>query len=157
MIGQDQKALASYEQALKHVPNSQKDEQLWYGVGILYQKVQFLSGLVINFKIKLEDWNNAEMSFRNALRLDPNPVLKGEILYNLGMVLKSKGDYPEAVKVHPLFKNSIHFQQYLTKCILSESFPPEKIVEILCQSGQLQEKMNDVTFSLLSILQHLLG
>ncbi len=39
------------------------------------------------------------MSFRNALRLDPNPVLKGEILYNLGMVLKSKGDFPEAVKV----------------------------------------------------------
>jgi len=117
MIGQDQKALASYENALKLVPNSQKDEQLWYGVGILYQK--------------LEDWTNAEMSFRNALRLDPNPVLKGEILYNLGMVLKSKGDFPEAVK-------------YLTKCILSETFPPEKIVEILCQSGQLQERMNDV-------------
>ena len=59
----------------------------------------FLDGVENNLKLQLEDWNNAEMSFRNALRLDPNPTLKGEILYNLGMVLKSKKDYPEAVKV----------------------------------------------------------
>jgi len=42
----------------------------------------------------------------------------------------------------------------LTKCILSESFPPEKIVEILCQSGQLQERMNDVIKSEDSILSN---
>lgn len=39
------------------------------------------------------------MSLRNALRLEPNATLKGDILYNLGMVMKAKGDYGEAVKV----------------------------------------------------------
>lgn len=39
MMGQDQKALQSYQQALKSAPLCQKDEQLWYGIGLLYQKV----------------------------------------------------------------------------------------------------------------------
>jgi len=42
------------------------------------------------------------MSFRNALRLEPNPNLKGNILYNLGMVMKVKGDYSEAIKVRSI-------------------------------------------------------
>lgn len=39
MLGDNYKALASYQQALSITPDSQKDEQLWYGIGLLYKKV----------------------------------------------------------------------------------------------------------------------
>lgn len=39
MLEQDFKALTTYQEALKVVPSTQKDEQVWYGIGLLYQKV----------------------------------------------------------------------------------------------------------------------
>lgn len=58
---------------------------MWFGIGLLYQKI--------------EDWKNAETSFKNALKLNPSTNLKGEILYHLGVIMKVRGDYQEGIKV----------------------------------------------------------
>lgn len=100
MIEDNYQALQSYQQALGITPESQvpksfvmlkpnvftqKDDQLWFGIGLLYQKI--------------EDWKNAETSFKNALKLNPSTNLKGEILYHLGVIMKVRGDYQEGIKV----------------------------------------------------------
>jgi len=90
-------ALACYQRALDMTEESQvivlisflkrkkRDDQLWCGIGLLYQKV--------------EDWKNAETAFKNALRLNPKGNLRAEVLYNLGMIMRRKGAHRDAAKV----------------------------------------------------------
>jgi len=117
MLGDNYKALASYQQALSITPDSQKDEQLWYGIGLLYKKI--------------EDWKNAESSFRNALKLNPSPSIKGEILYNLGTLMITRGNPKEGARM-------------LMNSILIGSFSVDKMVEILCTVGQAQEEADEI-------------
>jgi len=121
MLGDNYKALASYQQALSITPDSQKDDQLWYGIGLLYKKI--------------EDWKNAESSFRNALKLNPSPAIKGEILSNLGTIMVSRGNPKEGARM-------------LMNSILIGSFSVDKMVEILCAVGQAQEEADEINEAL---------
>ena len=99
MLGDNYKALASYQQALSITPDSQKDDQLWYGIGLLYKKVTFEYEYKRIYFFQIEDWKNAESSFRNALKLNPSPSIKGEILYNLGTLMITRGNPKEGSRV----------------------------------------------------------
>jgi len=117
MLEDNYQALQSYQQALAITPDSQKDDQLWFGIGLLYQKI--------------EDWKNAETSFKNALKLNPSTNLKGEILYHLGVIMKVRGDYQEGIKM-------------LTNSILLGSYPVAKMIDILCHIGTGLEELNEM-------------
>jgi len=116
MIDENLKALESYQNALVLAPETQNDNQFWYGIGLLQQKIGY--------------FESAEQSFKNALGLAPNSNLKGEILRNLGLLLKRRGEYMQAIRL-------------FTQSIISGSFYIQKIVDILCDVGECFEKIND--------------
>ncbi|KAH3759822.1 general transcriptional repressor [Pelomyxa schiedti] len=70
-----QKAYAAYQQALYHLANP-KDPNLWYGIGILYER--FGSN------------EHAEEAFMAVLKMDPEFEKASEIHYRLGMLYKQQ-------------------------------------------------------------------
>ncbi|KAH3766266.1 general transcriptional repressor [Pelomyxa schiedti] len=70
-----QKAYSAYQQALYHLDNP-KDPNLWYGIGILYER--FGSN------------DHAEEAFMAVLKMDPDFEKASEIHYRLGMLYKQQ-------------------------------------------------------------------
>jgi len=65
------KAFNAYQHAL-YVLEDIKDPQLWYGIGILYEK--------------FESYDNAISALIAVLKMSPNFYQKREVLYKLGMI-----------------------------------------------------------------------
>ena len=66
-----QKSFQAYQNALYHLDNIM-DPQLWYGIGILYEK--------------FESYEHAISSLLAVLKMSPNFYQKSEVLSRLGLI-----------------------------------------------------------------------
>lgn len=104
MLEDLQKAYASYQQALYHLPNP-KDPNLWYGIGILYDRYG--------------SYEHAEESFTAVLKMDPKFEKANEILFRLAIIYKQQMKYDQSLEFfhqilptppRPLLQADIWFQ-----------------------------------------------
>ena len=75
----------AYQHALYHLPNP-KASQVWYGIGMLYERCGSLE--------------HAEEAFTGVLKMDPNSDKKTDILFRLGTIYKQTQKYPQ-VRLRP--------------------------------------------------------
>lgn len=99
MIDDLQKAYSAYQQALYHLPNPKvffflkkkyfnlfcKDPNLWYGIGILYDRYGSLE--------------HAEEAFTAVLKMDSKFEKSNEIYFRLGIIYKQQHKYEQALEV----------------------------------------------------------
>lgn len=78
-----QKAFFAYQKALYYAPSS-KDPNLWYGLGLLYERHG--------------SDEQAEEFFINAVRCDAHYERVGEIFFRLGLLLRAKGKYDKSAE-----------------------------------------------------------
>lgn len=99
-----QKAYAAYQQAVLNLPNH-KDPNLWYGIGILYDR--------------FGSYDHAEAAFKGVLSMEPNFEKKNEIHFRLGLINKQQVKYEESLEwfksilrdpPKPLVRGDIYFQ-----------------------------------------------
>eukprot|EP01117_Protostelium_nocturnum_P016220 TRINITY_DN636_c0_g1_i3.p1 TRINITY_DN636_c0_g1~~TRINITY_DN636_c0_g1_i3.p1 ORF type:complete len:611 (-),score=257.02 TRINITY_DN636_c0_g1_i3:590-2422(-) len=104
MMDDLQKAYSAYQQALYHLPNP-KDPNLWYGIGILYDRYG--------------SFEHAEEAFTAVLKMDPKFEKSSEIHFRLGIIYKQQVKYEEALNrfrfilakpPRPLTQADIYFQ-----------------------------------------------
>jgi glucose repression mediator protein len=104
MLEDLQKAYASYQQALYHLPNP-KDPNLWYGIGILYDRYG--------------SYEHAEESFAAVLKMDPKFEKANEIYFRLAIIYKQQMKYDQSLELfhqilqtppRPLLQADIWFQ-----------------------------------------------
>lgn len=113
--GEYQKCITAYQKALYSMENS-RDAQLWYGIGLLYNK--------------FESYDYAEPAYQTVLRIDPEFEHKHEVLYKLGLIYKRTGAYDKAIV-------------YLKKALDCEGLPITRRVDGLCHIGQCYEKLSN--------------
>ena len=92
------------------------DPQLWYGIGILYER--------------FESYENAISALIGVLKMSPNFYQKSEVLYKLGTIFAKTNQIDQAAK---FFQNSI----------LTSSFSVKKKVDTLIKIGLLNEEKKD--------------
>ena len=92
------------------------DPQLWYGIGILYER--------------FESYDNAISALIGVLKMSPNFYQKSEVLYKLGTIFAKTNQIEQAIK---FFQNSI----------LTSSFSVKKKVDTLIKIGLLYEEKKD--------------
>lgn len=109
-----QKSFQAYQNALYHLDNIM-DPQLWYGIGILYEK--------------FESYEHAISSLMAVLKMSPNFYQKSEVLSRLGYIFARTNQIDSAIN-------------YFQSSIQGNSFPPKRKVEILLKIGLLQEETN---------------
>jgi glucose repression mediator protein len=80
----------AYQHALYHLPNP-KASQVWYGIGMLYERCGSLE--------------HAEEAFTGVLKMDPNSDKKTDILFRLGTIYKQTQKYPQ-VRFRPGYRAS---------------------------------------------------
>eukprot|EP01114_Cavostelium_apophysatum_P002663 TRINITY_DN1235_c0_g1_i4.p1 TRINITY_DN1235_c0_g1~~TRINITY_DN1235_c0_g1_i4.p1 ORF type:complete len:677 (-),score=191.42 TRINITY_DN1235_c0_g1_i4:966-2996(-) len=104
MMDDLQKAYTAYQQALYHLPNP-KDPNLWYGIGILYDRYG--------------SFEHAEEAFTAVLKMDPKFEKSNEIYFRLGIIYKQQLKYDQALECfryilakppRPLTQGDIYFQ-----------------------------------------------
>ena len=83
------KAFNAYQQALYCLEDI-RDPQLWYGIGILYEK--------------FESYDHAISAMIAVLKMSPNFQQKSELLYKLGVILAKTNQLDQAIRY---FQNSI--------------------------------------------------
>eukprot|EP01125_Pyxidicula_operculata_P011157 TRINITY_DN3646_c0_g2_i10.p1 TRINITY_DN3646_c0_g2~~TRINITY_DN3646_c0_g2_i10.p1 ORF type:complete len:703 (+),score=151.99 TRINITY_DN3646_c0_g2_i10:3518-5626(+) len=110
MVDDLQKAYAAYQQALYHLPNP-KDPNLWYGIGILYDKYN--------------SYEHSEEAFNAVLKMDPNFEKKNEIYFRLGITYKQQHKFDKALSCFRL--------------ILAKPPPPLVQADIYFQIGHVHE------------------
>ena len=110
------KSFQAYQNALYYLENIM-DPQLWYGIGILYEK--------------FESYEHAISSLMAVLKMSPNFYQKSEVLSRLGFIFAKTNDIANAILY---FQNSI----------LTNTFNPKRKVEILVKIGILHEERNDL-------------
>lgn len=93
------------------------DPQLWYGIGILYEK--------------FESYEHAISSLMAVLKMSPNFYQKSEVLSRLGYIFAKTNDLSNAI---------VYFQN----SILTNTFTPKRKVEILIKIGILHEEKNEL-------------
>jgi tetratricopeptide (TPR) repeat protein len=100
-----QKAYTSYQQALYHLTNPKQDPNLWYGIGILYDRYG--------------SFEHAEEAFNAVLKMDPHFEKKNEIYFRLGIIYKQQLKYDKSLECfrmiiqqppRPLVQGDIWFQ-----------------------------------------------
>ena len=84
-----QKSFNAYQRALYSLEDI-KDPQLWYGIGILYEK--------------FESYVHAISALIAVLKMSPNFYQKSEVLYKLGMIFAKTNQIQQAISY---FQNSI--------------------------------------------------
>lgn len=94
------------------------DPQLWYGIGILYEK--------------FESYEHAISSLMAVLKMSPNFYQKSEVLSRLGYIFAKTNDLQNAI---------VYFQN----SILTNTFTPKRKVEILIKIGILHEEKNELS------------
>jgi len=104
MMDDLQKAYTAYQQALYHLPNP-KDPNLWYGIGILYDRYG--------------SFEHAEEAFTAVLKMDSKFEKSNEIYFRLGIIYKQQMKYDQALDCfryilqkppRPLTQGDIWFQ-----------------------------------------------
>uniref|UniRef100_A0A6B2L5V7 Uncharacterized protein n=1 Tax=Arcella intermedia TaxID=1963864 RepID=A0A6B2L5V7_9EUKA len=105
-----QQAYAAYQQALYYLPNP-KDANLWYGIGILYDRYG--------------SFEHAEEAFNAVLKMDPNFEKRNEIYFRLGIIYKQQQKHEQALNS---FKN-----------IIDHPPPPLEQADIWFQIGHVHE------------------
>jgi tetratricopeptide (TPR) repeat protein len=108
-------AFNAYQHALNCVEDI-KDPQLWYGIGILYEK--------------FESYDNAISALVGVLKMSPNFYQKSEVLYKLGVIFAKTNQINQAINY---FQNSI----------LTNSFTNKRKVDTLLKIGLLYEEKRD--------------
>ena len=83
MIDDLQEAFNAYQQALNYL-ETPKDSNLWYAIGVLYDKYA--------------SYEHAEEAFTAALKMDPNFERKSEIYYRLAVIYKNQGLYDQSLE-----------------------------------------------------------
>jgi len=110
------KSFQAYQNALYYLENIM-DPQLWYGIGILYEK--------------FESYEHAISSLMAVLKMSPNFYQKSEVLSRLGYIFAKTND----------LSNSI---TYFQNSILTNTFTPKRKVEILIKIGILHEEKGEL-------------
>ncbi|RLN21247.1 hypothetical protein BBJ28_00002853 [Nothophytophthora sp. Chile5] len=77
-------AHTAYQYAMYNNPMSQKDPNMWYGIGQLYERLGSLE--------------HAQESFEAVLRFEPNFNMALEVKFRLGIIAKQRGDYDGALE-----------------------------------------------------------
>ncbi|KAF4318940.1 hypothetical protein JM18_006346 [Phytophthora kernoviae] len=77
-------AHTAYQYAMYNNPMSQKDPNMWYGIGQLYERLGSLE--------------HAQESFEAVLRFEPNFNMALEVKFRLGIIAKQRGDYEGALE-----------------------------------------------------------
>jgi tetratricopeptide (TPR) repeat protein len=104
MIEDLQKAYAAYQKALLYL-QSPKDPNLWYGIGILYDRYG--------------SFDHAEEAFNAVLRMDSHFEKRSEVLFRLGLIYKNQGKLDKSLDAYksilgspprPLVPADIYFQ-----------------------------------------------
>mmetsp|Transcript_27369 Transcript_27369/g.49266 ORF Transcript_27369/g.49266 Transcript_27369/m.49266 type:complete len:775 (-) Transcript_27369:138-2462(-) len=113
--GEYQKCFSAYQRAIYAMPES-KDPQLWYGIGLLYNR--------------FDSYENAEPAYQAVLRLDPDFEQKYEVMYKLGCIYKKRNSLEHAVT-------------YLKNSLLCEKIPLTRKIDVLCQLASCYEKQGD--------------
>jgi len=90
-----------------------KDPQLWYGIGILYEK--------------FESYDHAISALIAVLKMSPNFYQKTEVLYKLGMIFAKTNQIQQAIGY---FQNSI----------LTKTFTLKRKTDTLIKVGLLYEE-----------------
>lgn len=119
MMDDLQKAYTAYQQALYHLPNP-KDPNLWYGIGILYDRYG--------------SFEHAEEAFTAVLKMDQKFEKANEIYFRLGIIYKQQQKYEQSLECfryilhnppRPLVQGDIWFQIGHV-CELKKEFPAAK-------------------------------
>ena len=116
--GEYQKCFSAYQRSLYTLSDT-RDPQLWYGIGLLYNK--------------FDTFEYAEPAFLAVLRMDPNFEQKSEIMYKLGLIYQKTKRYDNALK-------------YLSMSIneAEEGLPTERQVETLTAMGACLELKGEI-------------
>ena len=93
------------------------DPQLWYGIGILYEK--------------FESYEHAISSLMAVLKMSPNFYQKSEVLSRLGYIFARTNDIPNAI---------VYFQN----SIITNTFNNKRKADILIKIGILHEEKNEL-------------
>ena len=112
-----QKSFNAYQQALYSLEDI-KDPQLWYGIGILYEK--------------FESYDHAISALIAVLKMSPNFYQKSEVLYKLGIIFAKTNQIEQAISY---FQNSI----------LTNTFTVKRKVDTLLKIGLLYEETRDLS------------
>eukprot|EP01112_Ceratiomyxa_fruticulosa_P013180 TRINITY_DN3691_c0_g1_i1.p1 TRINITY_DN3691_c0_g1~~TRINITY_DN3691_c0_g1_i1.p1 ORF type:complete len:845 (-),score=192.51 TRINITY_DN3691_c0_g1_i1:47-2581(-) len=114
MMDDLQKAYTAYQQALYHLQNP-KDPNLWYGIGILYDRYG--------------SFEHAEEAFTAVLKMDSKFEKANEIYFRLGIIYKQQMKHEQSLEC---------FKYILNK-------PPRPLVQadIWFQIGHVYELMKD--------------
>lgn len=110
-----QNSFNAYQRALYSLEDI-KDSQLWYGIGILYEK--------------FESYDHAISALIAVLKMSPNFYQKSEVLYKLGMIFAKTNQIQQAISY---FKNSI----------LTNTFTLKRKSDTLIKIGLLYEEQDD--------------
>jgi len=110
-----QKSFNAYQRALYSLEDI-KDPQLWYGIGILYEK--------------FESYVHAISALIAVLKMSPNFYQKSEVLYKLGMIFAKTNQIQQAISY---FQNSI----------LTNTFTLKRKTDTLIKIGLLYEEQKN--------------
>lgn len=92
------------------------DPQLWYGIGILYEK--------------FESYEHSISSLMAVLKMSPNFYQKSEVLSRLGYIYAKTNDLSSAI-------------MYFSNSILTNTFTPKRKAEIYIKIGILHEEKGE--------------
>lgn len=109
------KAFNAYQHSL-YCLDDIRDPQLWYGIGILYEK--------------FESYDHAISALIAVLKMSPNFQQKSELLNKLGVILAKTNQLDQAVR-------------YLQNSILASNFSMKRRVDTLLKIGILFELQFD--------------
>lgn len=112
-----QNSFNAYQRALYSLEDI-KDPQLWYGIGILYEK--------------FESYDHAISALIAVLKMSPNFYQKSEVLFKLGMIFAKTNKIQQAISY---FQNSI----------LTNTFTVKRKVDTMVKIGLLYEELGDFT------------
>lgn len=112
-----QKAYQAYQSALSHLPNP-RDPNLWYGIGLLYDRYGSL--------------DNALEAFLAVLNISPDFERADEVCFCIGIIYKEQQNFEEALK---------YFQKVVTA---ANPPPPLTRADGWYQIGHVNELKRDI-------------
>lgn len=116
-----QKAYQAYQSALCHLPNP-RDPNLWYGIGLLYDRYGSL--------------DNALEAFLAVLSISPNFERADEVCFCIGIIFKEQQNFDEALK-------------YFNKVVVAANPPPPLTrADGWYQIGHVNELKRDIPAAL---------
>lgn len=116
-----QKAYQAYQNALSHLPNP-RDPNLWYGIGLLYDRYGSL--------------DNALEAFLAVLSISPEFERADEVCFCIGIIYKEQQNFDDALK-------------YFNKVVVAANPPPPLTrADGWYQIGHVHELKRDITVAL---------